>query len=264
LVTSLDSVVVNYKTAADLAAFLHSYQQNPPAEGALWVANVCPTTADLEVVRRAQAEGLKFEHRVYEANVGYARACNELGSMGSSDVVAVFNADVILKPEALDTCAGMLVSQPRWGVLGPRQVDDHNKITAGGIFGTSEQPFMRSWKESDQGQCNDIRDDCVTVSGAAMFIRRQLWNDLTNCPTFREIAPDALGPLLPTQHYYEETWCCYHARHHDYRCVFLGTVGIVHRWHTSHPQGSDVDRMVMPSSRAYFRAACEKHGMGHD
>lgn len=262
--TGIDSVVVNYKTAADLAAFLHSYAEHPPEQGTLWVANVCPTTADLEVVRRAQAEGLKLEHRVYEANVGYARASNELGAQGSSDVVAVFNADVILKAQALDTCAGMLMSQPRWGVLGPRQVDDHNRLTAGGIFGTSEQPQMRGWREHDTGQYNDIRDDAVTVSGAAMFIRRSVWNHLTNCETYREIAPDALGPLLPTQHYYEETFCCYHARHHEYRCVYLGTVGIVHRWHTSHPQGSEVDRVVMPSSRAYFRAACDRHSIGHD
>lgn len=262
--TSLDTVVCNYRTAADLAAFLHSYMECPPAEGTLSVANVCPTTADLEVVRRAEAEGLKLEHQVYEANVGYARSCNELGARGSSDVVAVFNADVILKAGALDTCAGMLMADPQWGILGPRQVDEHNRITAGGIFGTSEHPFMRGWREADRGQCNDIRDDAVTVSGAAMFIKRSLWDALLACPTYNEVAPDALGPLLPTQHYYEETFCCYHARYHGFRCVYLGSVGIVHRWHASHPQGSEVDRVVLPSSRAYFRAACDTHGMAHD
>lgn len=262
--TTLDVVVVNYRTPADMGAFLRSYAEHPPAlEGGLWVCNVQPTMADRDVVEDSRSD-LKLEELVFADNVGYARSCNAGAALGTSDVVAFFNADVVLTQGALDSCAVAVDVNPAWGVLGPRQVDERGRITAGGIFGTSSAPRMRGWSERGAGMYQDVRDDAVSVAGAALFAKRQVWEELGACEDYRGAAPEAEGAFLPTQHYYEETYFCYHARHHGWRCAYYGSVTVVHKWHRASEIGSAVDRDVMRESRGHFRRACDAHGMEHD
>lgn len=258
---SLDVVVVDYKTPWDLNTFLGSYASFPPTDGKLWVVLVSPDGDPEEVVVALSAKWvgiLDFEVILFEENVGYAKACNVASQRGAGEVIAFFNADVELTAGALDECATALVSEPNWGILGPRQVDAENRITAGGVFGPPATPQQRNWLATDVGQCSDIRPDVVTVSGAAYFIRRSLWQSLTDCELYRQIVRDPEGAFLPTRHYYEETWCSYHARAHGACCVFYGPVKIIHKWHQASVPGGWADQQ-MNVSRELFRAACNQH-----
>lgn len=258
----LDVVVVNYRTPTDLGQFLASYQTHPCAwPGALTVVNVSPMQADLAVVARWQGT-LDINHLSFTDNVGYARACNRGAQLVNGDTLALFNADVVLTADALTHCYEALAANPRWGVLGPRQVNATGRLVSGGVFGSNQAPQMRAWNERDVGQCSDVRS-AITVSGSAYFVRRDAWKLLADCRRYREAAPDADGAFLPTPHYYEETFCSYHARSHGLDVIFYGPVCITHLWHRASPIGGEADRL-MSTSREIFRRACDAHGIDRD
>lgn len=259
----LDVVVVNYRTPEDLSKFLASYAAFPCFwPGSLTVVNVDPLAADIAVVDRWQGP-LDINHVSFDTNVGYAVACNTGAQLGGGDVVALFNADVILSEGALTHCYEAIRAHPTWGVLGPRQVDDRNRLVGCGVFGTTREPRQRAWLQTDVGQCSDVRTDALTVSGSAYFVRREVWRFLTDCPLYQQAAPDATGAFLPTPHYFEETFCSYHARAHGYSVVFYGPVVMTHLWHRASEHGGPADRL-MNTSRELYRAALDVHCIPHE
>lgn len=255
--------MVNYRTPDDAQAFLGSYAGWPCYwGGSLTVVNVSPGPADLAVVER-WAKTIPLTHIVLEDNVGYARACNRGALVGRGDVVALFNADVILRAEALTHCYEAIRSNPTWGVLGPRQVNDRNRLVGCGVFGTPQNPQQRAWMEPDVGQCSDVRTDALTVSGSAYFLRREVWEMLTACPLYRRANPTAEGAFLETRHFYEETYASYHARGHGLKVCFYGPVVLTHLWHRASPHGGETDQK-MGEARAIYRAALDLHGIAHE
>lgn len=268
----VDVVVCNYRTPADLRDFIRSFvavQWEVPAT--LHVINVVPSTADVATAAiELELVEVPTSYAQWPMNVGYASACNaaaEAAARGGEEraTIAFFNADTRLTPGVLDACHWHLQQNHNVGIVGPRQYDDEGLITHGGIYGTREKPsFEGRWKAKDTGQYNDIREDCVSVAGSAYFVSRYCWDGLVNCPEFRAVAPLAAGAFLPTQHYYEETYCSYHALQHGWKIAYLGTVGMVHKWHKASDVGGNTERTVLPKSREYFRAACDLHGIPHD
>jgi GT2 family glycosyltransferase len=266
----IDVVVVSYRTPEDLSAYIQSFttiEGELPA--ALHVVNVDPTTEDSAAAKTAlQDVTAPYTYVEHVENVGYARACNAAASAVSDrarEIIAFFNADTRLAPGVLSHCHQLLMENEDWGIVGPKQVDDNGLITHAGIYGTNEHPsFDGRWKRVDQGQYDELRDDCVTVSGSAYFVKRDCWDGLASCPTFAQVAPDAEGAFLPTPHFYEETWCSYHARSHGWKVAYTGLVGMVHKWHQASPVGGRAEREYLPASRRLFRHACEAHQISHD
>jgi hypothetical protein len=152
------------------------------------------------------------------------------------------------------------------GIVGPKQRDEKNFITSAGVVGVPTAPKLRGWKEHDPtDHLYKDRIDCMSVSGSAYFIRRTAWQELTDCPFYREFLgilgyTGAMGAFLPTPHYYEETFCSYHARAHEWRVVYDGSVSIGHTWHASSQIGGAMDQQ-MQRSKSIFRHACAKHGI---
>lgn len=255
----MDLVVVNYHTPDDLRFFMQSLREHPPS--APW--NV--TVVDVDVVASEECypwgdgEGATLG---VSGNIGYARACNLAAARGTDEIIALFNADVEITPGSLDACADALAAHHDWAILGPCQVDTRNRFRHAGIFGTPACPKHRGWNEVNRGQYGDVRK-AVTVSGSAFFVKRKVWSELTDCPSFQEVAPEAEGAFLPTPHYYEETWAAYHARAHGHQVVYFGAATMIHKWHRASRVGGWADRQ-MPVSRAMFRKACDRHGIVHD
>lgn len=267
----VDVVVVNYQTPTDLRDFLRSFvkvQFEVPCT--LYVVNVEPQKADAEVVEH-ELDGVKVPvgYALCPSNVGYARACNT-AAVAIKDynrprkTLAFFNADTRLEDGVLDHCHWNLHQNNTWGVIGPKQVNDDGLITHAGIFGTNDKPQLRGWKKKDKGQFDEIRDDAVSVAGSAYFIKRHVWDELTFCPKYRKAAPEAQGAFLPTRHYYEESWCSYHAREHGWKVAYDGQVSMIHKWHRASPVGGVAEKKYFPESRKLFRDACDQHGIKHD
>src|SRR5688572_16369997 len=242
LFPGVDMVVVNYQTPGDLHRFLQSVKlADIHIPYTLTVVNVSPGMNDVNVVKD-WAWGFTFLYVEHEENVGYARACNDAVKYPDREVVAFFNADVEVLPGSVEACYEALVSREERGILGPRQTDRAGYITSAGCFGSNINTSARGWKSRDDGRTYaDIRDDAVTVSGSAYFVKRTVWDQLascelfTKCPEVSELRPE--GAFLPTHHYYNETWTSYHARHHGYSVVYYGPVKMIHEWHQSSPVG---------------------------
>lgn len=256
---SLDIVVVNYHTPQDLDAFLASLNRFPPTGPAsLTVVDV--DAGDEKTTPLEWAGGIGRRLTVAD-NIGYGRACNLGAQDGEHGTIALFNADVELTEHALHFCEAALIAH-NWGALGPCQVDLRNRIRHAGIFGSNSSPVHRGWNEIHRNQYCDVRD-AVTISGSAYFIQRRVWQELTNCALYQEVAPEATGAFLPTSHYYEETFCSYHAREHGHSVMYYGPVTMIHKWHQASPVGGWAEQQ-MPASREYFRKACAHHGIACD
>ncbi len=257
----LDLVVVSYRTPADLDAFMVSLVANPPSvDWSVTIVNVAPTEADRAAARLwSERLGDRCLIAIETAtNVGYGAAANRGATIGNREVLAIFNADVEFFRGVLDECYEAILTEPSWGVLGPRQVDGRNGITAAGIFGTPEQPRHRGWRELDRGQYSDIRDDAVYVAGSAMFVRRHTWLELACCPSYQRAMPGSSGALLETpQLYFEDSWLSRHAAAHGYANVYLGSTRLVHYWHRSFRANKAPESMK--ASRELFRQVCDAH-----
>lgn len=263
----VDVIVVNYRTPSDLHGFVESFKEVQfEVPTSLHIANVDPEDED-RIVAHAAVDTVEVPCGAvgFKSNIGYATACNRVASWISEPraTVAFFNADTELRPGVLDSCHWNLHQNPKWGVVGPKQVDEKNRITHAGMFGTNDATVPRGWHQEDEGQFDELRPDAITVSGSAYFVNRKCWDELTRCPRFRKVAPEAEGAFLPTQHYYEETWCSYHARDHGWKVAYNGEVSMIHKWHRASEHRGPADKL-MPSSREYFRRACKQHEIVHD
>lgn len=263
----LDAVVVNYRTPDDLEGFLASWQAFAPDYAELTIVNVDPLDKDREIaeagVHLASLNNKVAHLRSYSQNVGYSRACNEAVQGSEAEVFAFFNADTRLMKGVIEPLYLNLLLHDRWGVIGPRQVDDLGRITHAGILGTNEKPHLRGWMQKDNEGFCDIREDAVSVMGSAYFVKRECWEELWNCPIYRARYPDAPGAFLPTEHYYEETFCSYHATAHDWKVVYFGLAKMIHRWHKASPVGGPADAKFS-QSQATFREMCDLHGIPRD
>lgn len=259
----VDVIVVDYKTPEDLAGFLDSLRLFPAqVPVTVHVCEVSPNPGQ----PFPDMQGIdEFSYYSYQDNVGYAYAVNAAGVRGSREVLAIFNADVRLTEGALDRCYEALVSNDQWGVLGPLQTDERGRVTHGGIFGTNENPHMVDWLRPVSEQNRVVRE-AVTVSGAAYFMKRALWDELSRCETFRTVFPDSVGAFLPTPFYYEETGCSYHTTAHGWKVIYYGAVQITHKWHAS-VKSNDMERQAsrwMTQSREMFRNFCKEHEIACD
>lgn len=255
----IDSIVVTYHTPIDLIEFLASWDRY--GEGRLWIMNVdAQSDSDKHIGRYANHPDIT--HVQIDHNCGYARAVNLGASFGNNPILAAFNADTILTPGLLEDCCHSLMKNQDWGVLGPHQVDKTGLTTHAGIFGTNTAPTHRAWHQKDSPEYHDVQE-AVTVSGSAYFIKRNVWDELHSCPIYQEAHPEALGAFLPTPHYYEETWCSYHARAHGHKVMYYGEASMIHKWHTATPVGGWAEKQ-MPGSQKIFREMCALHSIPCD
>lgn len=262
----LDVVVVNYRTPHLLKNFVDSYFfQSSSVETELVIVDVDPTEESYEECR----EFLTKYDEVFQYwpmmndNCGYSGACNFASTATNREVIAFFNSDTKLFDDTLDKCYDYLMANDDVAICGPMQVDSNGLVRHAGVFGTNTRPQIRGWVSKNSSLYKDVRDDCVTVFGSAYFVKRSVWDEMTNHPIYRELYPNANGAFLPTQHYYEETWCSYFARHLGYKVAYVGDTCMIHEWHKSSPVGA-IEGQVMRKSRQMFRDACDHFGIERD
>lgn len=224
----IDAVIVDYGTPELAAACLES------ARHCDLFASVC--TMD------AKALGWSYSRCVNTA----LRAATVDG-----EFVLALNADtrMLERPTAV---LDLFDADEKIAVVGPRQVNAEGRITHAGIVGTNEHPQHRFWQRplaDVESQCREWLLDCVTVSGSVYFARRSVWEDL--------------GGFLETDHFYEETWLSYLARHRGYRVIYTGAATWIHDFNQSPVDGA-WRTQVARESREIFRTACAVEGIPCD
>lgn len=224
----------------------------------------------------------KIDSLISTDNIGYSAACNYLASEGEGDIIGLLNCDVWLDSYDIDEIQVFFDDNPEVAIMGPKQRDENGHITHAGIFGTNDRPRHRGWKTPDPNdQFHRDTIEATTISGSAYFVRRSVWDELTNDEEYQlvfknaainaanvlQIDPsyylDAPGAFLPTPHYFEETFCSYYARHRGYKVFYNGKISIGHSWHASSEIGGPMDGMFKVS-QAIFRKACDDLGILHD
>lgn len=256
-----DLLIVEYRAARDLRRLLYSIHPPDDVELAVWIGIVDPYPYSVEsqdVAAEFFADtGYAGDQIHWAMNVGYNRALNTLGHLGHHSVIGCLNADVILTEAAIGELVTATITNPGWGVIGPRQTDRNGRLTAGGIFGEQTKPRHRGWKA--RSGHDDVRTDAVYVSGAALFLQRDTWNELTDCPRYQAACHSQQGgPWLDTQHYYGDSYLSLHAQAHGKSAVYLGTTTIRHDVGGQRVKERDV------ADLAHFRAACDLHEIDHE
>lgn len=267
----IDLCVVHYNTTQLLKRLLDTLHENlSESLEKNWTLSISDNDSQDNFIdwMRDNSSKYQIDNLHLNRNIGYSAACNKMAANTNSDIIGLLNGDVWLSNEDVTKIVKIFEENPEIHILGPKQRDEQGNITHAGIIGSNTEPKHRGWRDVDP---EDIlyrdRINCVTISGSAYFIRRDVWNTITNNPEYREIVPNAIGAFLPTPHYYEETFCSYHARHLGYNVVYDGSVSIGHSWHASSPKPgegySEADRMFS-HSREIFRKACDHLNIAHD
>lgn len=252
--SAISCIVVNYRTPDDLGRFIESYRDTAPGSAELIVVDVDPITP-------YGYKNVPGQYIVIKENRGYAYACNYAATLTDSPYLAFFNADVVLKDGTIEKCARALDENKKWGVVGPLQYDSTGRVTHAGVFGTHQKPTIRGWRSRRPDDFRDVQK-AVTVFGSAFFVKREVFEELAECPVFRTFYPEAQGAFLPTFLYYEETWISYHAWAHGYDVVYYGEAECIHAWHGS--IAKHTDQRCVGDSRKAFREICDAHSIPRD
>lgn len=260
----MDLVVVSWHTMGDLRSFVQSYDQFRPETMHTRLLVFLVEATDQEI-----REAVTWGHDVMweRENVGYNVACNIAAQAFAGEhcreVIAFFNADTELRAGVLEGCHRHLMADESVGIVGPRQINTQGRLTSAGIDGTHAAPTHRGWMQADEGQFRDVID-CVTVSGSAYFVRRDVLDLLATCSIFRASDPDATGAWLTCHHYYSETFLSYHAAAHGFKVRYVGDVPtMIHQWHKASLQGG-IGEQRIKADQAKFRAACDDHKIIHN
>lgn len=262
----LDVVAVSYQARVETGRFLDSLAHIDVPFRVLIIDNASPDMG----VRTAIVEHLPARSELCRSNayvfnhenVGYARAVNQAMSLlpEPAPYAAILNTDTeFIAGESIARLIEHFEQNPDVGVIGPRTFTSGRKLTHAGIVNTPEHPrnHHRAWMLRDVPHRYRDTLDVNTVSGATYFVRRSMWDALSCCETYLASAPGAEGAFLPTRHFFEETYCSYHARAHGWRVVYLGGVAMIHQWHRSSQPGSQSFR----EPQEMFFAACKFHGI---
>lgn len=255
----LDLVAVAYEAPEETAAFLRSLAHLDVPYRLLVIENYSPGMATLDAIRKNIPDDAHIITNT--ENVGYARAVNQGMSFWAhpAPYAAILNCDVqFIEGEKIQQIIDAFETFPDIGVIGPRTRTSNGKLTHAGIVTTDAEPrnHHRGWMEPDLGQYKDALE-VNTVSGATYFVRTKMWLELTECADYQRAAKaacevEATGAFLPTKHFFEETFCSYHARQHGWRVVYMGSVAMIHEWHRSSKPGSQ--SFLVP--QAQFARAC--------
>ena len=199
----IDLCVVNYNTRPLLQRMLDVLHSDLDSVEKKWTLQIMDneSTDDFIPWLRDNEERYQIDRTYLRKNIGYSAAINYMASKTSSDIIAVLNGDIWMTSSDVYNIQQIFDSNPDIHILGPKQRDEKGFITHAGIIGTNTEPKHRAWKEPDpQDTAYRDRIECVTVSGAAYFIRREVWDALTNNEKYREIYPSTPKPGQGVSH----------------------------------------------------------------
>lgn len=261
----MDLLVVNYNTKDLLKRFLDCLHRDyEPDIWKIYIADNSSTDGSIEWLRE-NSNQYNIEKIFYNENIGYAKAINHLASISDSPFLCALNADVWFDTEHVKQAIESMSTLPNLGVMGVKQLDENNTIRHGGIFWDGlTNPVHRGWNKHDPEDrlCNDAQR-CWTVSGSIYYVKRDVWNEITNNPKYRGLYPDTEGAFLPTPHYFEETFCSGMCHYLGYEVWYDGRINTAgHTWHASNSVGSNNDKFAF--SRNLYIQACEAIGIPHE
>ncbi len=241
-------IVVNYN-AGDLLdrclASLEAGEAHPTAEVIL-VDNASTDGSAERAVRNHPRVTLIHTGR----NLGFAGGVRRGVAAASGEFLFLLNPDAEIFPDTLGQLIAGLEVHPGLAVAGCK-IFDPDRVTiqhAGGVLHPSLITSHLGRGETDRGQY-DQPAEVDYVTGAALLVRRQVW--------------DELGGLNPGYRpgYYEETELCLRARKRGHRVMILPAARAVH--HESVSSGKLSARFFYAYHRNRLRFLIRNFGPSH-
>lgn len=122
-----------------------------------------------------------------DKNYGFAEGYNRVIAQVEADYYILLNSDVEVTPDWIDPVIDLLESDPSIAAAQPKILSYHEREyfeyagAAGGFIDAYGYPFCRGrimeTREKDLGQYDDACD-IFWATGAAFFIRRQVWEEV--------------------------------------------------------------------------------------
>lgn len=256
---SVDLLICNYNTQPLLKRLLDTLHSD--YEAGVWNIYIADNNSSDGSQKWLMDNRYDYhiEEIEFNENVGYAEAINDLSYKCDSEFLCAVNADTWFTTRHVKQIETAFLSNPKAGVIGPKQMDESSRIRHGGIMWTGNSSLEhRGWGQYDPLDVA-YKDTmaCATVSGSIYYVRRQAWDEMRFDPQFEELFPSAKGAFLPTPMYFEETFCSMHAQAKGWHVIYDGTVETAgHTWHASNPVGSNVHYFDI--SKDIYRQVCRK------
>lgn len=246
-------VVCSYRTDDELAGALESIRRTLAVPHEVVVVDTSEDQSALVALSsdRGLGAGAPGTRALSPGNVGYAAALN-LGFEGATAPMLIgMNADVRFPAEGIDALLALFGEHPRLGVLGPRQVNDQNRVVHAGIEVLGDTMGGRSFMRVDVGQCREKLRDVAQVSGSVMLMRRSALEDCGGIPQ-------------PALLYFEDAALCRRMRELNWRVAYSGLVTFRHRLAASpEPQGTTRAALASQAREAFLGSRTyADHGAG--
>lgn len=265
----VDLLVVNYNTKDKLERLLKTLNDTSGSNRIPWklyVADNGSSDGTYEMLRK-NADKYRIESIFRNPNIGYSAAINSMAAVSRSDILCAVNADTWFTNNHVNQAIETFKYHKNQAIMGPKQIDERGLIRHGGIFwegDKSKPPYHRGWSEFDgYDQAYKDRHQCWTVSGSIYYVRRSVWDEMTNHSGYRSLHPRAQGAFLETFMYFEETFTSVFAEHLGYEVWYDGTIETAgHSWHASNNPGDNVHHFH--KSKEIYRRTCDALGIHHE
>ena len=131
-----------------------------------------PDVAALEAVR-----GIRLVLR--KENLGFLRSCNDAARLGQGELLMLLNNDTEVMPGAIDAMAGLLLQRRDAGLVGARLLYPNGRQQEAGCIVWSDGSIWNYGRQDDPRKPEYCyRREVDYVSGAAIMLRRSLWEQL--------------------------------------------------------------------------------------
>jgi GT2 family glycosyltransferase/glycosyltransferase involved in cell wall biosynthesis len=162
-----------------------------------------------------------------DRNLGFLHSANRGAAVASGEYVVMLNNDTEVTAGWLDELVATADDRPDVGIVGCRLVyPDRRLQEAGGIVWADGHGWNYGRGEGPDSGCFSYVREVDYCSGAALLVRRQLWEELGGFDA-------AFAPA-----YYEDTDLCFRARERGWKVLYQPRATIFHFEGASH--GTDV------------------------
>ena len=217
-------VIPVFNQAAHTLACLRAIAAHPPA-AACEVIVIDDGSSDQTAQWLPQVQGLRYEVR--ERNGGFIHACNDGVSRSHGQYVVLLNNDTVPQPGWLDRLLETFAHLPDAGLVGSQLLYPDGRLQESGavLFSDGSAWSYGRFESAGDPRYSALRDSHY-CSGAAVMLKRQLWDELDGLDT----------RYCPA--YYEDADLAMRVRERGLRVLVQPASQVVHDEGTSH--GTDV------------------------
>lgn len=179
-------VILNWNGKHFLEAFLPGVLQYSKLPGVRVVVADNASSDDSISYLKENFEG-QLHILEFSDNFGFAGGYNRAFEQLDDEIICLLNSDVEIRHDWIKPVLDYLDANPNVGAASSKLLDQKNAdyfeyaSAAGGYIDKFGYPFCRGRifesLEKDHGQYDDITD-VLWGAGAALFVRRMLWNEL--------------------------------------------------------------------------------------